>query len=98
MLAVLYLWIVFCCNHFDRCFCFIAACITIVANDDAYGVFSFDSLSLVSTITETSGTATDDNGEGAWHGVGMACRHGLHVKHFYTTAAIDNLFSRMHSC
>ena len=40
------------------------ACVTIAANDDAYGVFSFEISSLATTIQETVGVATDVNGEG----------------------------------
>ncbi len=59
-------WHHFCNNHsttfFEDFALLAAACITIVANDDAYGVFRFESASLTSTIQETSGTAVDSNG------------------------------------
>ena len=47
------------------------ACVTIAANDDAYGVFSFEISSLATTIQETVGVATDINGEG-----GVLCGGG----------------------
>ncbi len=66
----LLLWYMYTCTYlilrqsfFEDFALFVAACITIVANDDAYGVFSFESSSLTSTIQETSGTAVDGNGE-----------------------------------
>lgn len=39
------------------------ACVTILPNDDAYGMFSFSSDSLTTTLQETQVTATGDNGE-----------------------------------
>ncbi len=38
------------------------ACVTILPNDDAYGVFSFDPGSLAVALQETQGTATTVNG------------------------------------
>lgn len=39
-----------------------SACITIVANDNAYGVFSFDEDSLSATLTEAGDTVMENNG------------------------------------
>ena len=41
---------------------FVSACVTILPNDDPYGVFSFDQLSLSSTISEPQGTTSSANG------------------------------------
>ena len=40
----------------------LSACITIVANDNAYGVFSFDENSLSATLTEAGDTVMENNG------------------------------------
>ena len=42
---------------------FNAACVTILPNDDAYGVFRFDQNSLTTVLQETVGTATTNNGK-----------------------------------
>lgn len=39
-----------------------AACVSILPNDDAYGVFSFTLDSLNISLQETQGTATANNG------------------------------------
>lgn len=39
-----------------------SACITIVANDNAFGVFSFDEDSLSVTLTEAGDTVMENNG------------------------------------
>lgn len=40
-----------------------AACVTILLNDDPYGVFSFDELSLSTTISEPQGATSPANGK-----------------------------------
>lgn len=42
--------------------CTNAACVLILPNDDAYGVFSFNTNSLMTVLQETESTPTSVNG------------------------------------
>ena len=46
-----------------------SVCVTIVANDDAHGIFSFDPASLSSTLIEAGEITTADSGESSRHTV-----------------------------
>lgn len=53
--TIIILWI--------RLFSFHAACVTILPNDDPYGVFRFDDRSISTTISEPQGATSTGNGK-----------------------------------